>query len=65
MAVGQAMLVAEEGLSSQIDALMGSGVLLDAPKLKELVSYIEWVALPAAEAYERLLSEATSLPWRL
>ncbi|MGH2707583.1 MAG: hypothetical protein ACRDJF_08740 [Actinomycetota bacterium] len=61
MELGARMLAAEEALSARIDDLIGEGILLDADKLRALVREIERSALPAAEAYEALLSEAA--PW--
>ncbi len=60
MRLGARMLAAEQALSARIDDLVGEGVLLDVPKLRALVDEIEHNALPAAEAYEALLTQVAS-----
>jgi hypothetical protein len=63
-AINRVIAVAHDGLAARFDQLIGSGLLLDAPRLRELVAFIERTALPAAEAYDRLLTgiEASACP---
>lgn len=46
---------AHDRLAAELDALAGSGVLLDPTALRRLRTTVE-VVLPAAEAYERYVA---------
>ncbi len=48
-----AVIAASDWLAAKLDELIGSGVLLDVIKLRELHTFIGDVALPVAQAYER------------